>query len=190
MVVIGFDSGGAGAATYSGGATVVVKQVGAQALADVGAVVCRPSTDSGYGGACVPFGPGNAIRVDDTKAGTSVAFQVCIDNDGNRQCGGLPSIPGCADVLVYSHSDSGAFFNPIGPLPGGFSPGCPGGPFKGYVVLICQGVHIAGIAPHVHLASSGVVSLTTGGTGFGNFCGPNEPGGFDPRLPPKPYYII
>ncbi len=188
LILIGLDAPVAVAATYNGGATVVVKPVGGEASVDVGTVVCRPGTNSGTGGACVPFGTGNAIRVNDIVAGSAVAFQVCIDNDGNGKCGGLPTVPNCFDRVFYSHNDAGTIFNPLGPLPTGFNAGCPGGKFKGYIVFLCQGVHIDGNIPHVHIARSGTATLVTGGTGFGNFCGPLE--AFDPRFPPKTYYVL
>ncbi len=185
---IGLDAPGASAATWSQGATVVVKQVGQQALVDIGTTVCRLATNSGTGGACVPFGAGNAVKVTDVSAGLTVAYQACVDNDGNGKCGGTPIIQGCSDLVFYSHDDSGAFFNPLGPLPTGFRSGCPGGRFRGYVIFVCQGVHVDGISPHTHLVKSGTATLTTNGTGYGNFCGPGE--AIDPRTPPKTYVVI
>lgn len=199
MIAVGPSASLGQAATYRGGATIVVKPVGGPPLADVGVVVCRPSLDTGYGGACIPFGPGNAVRVNDQVAGSAVAFQVCLDNDGNSKCGGPPTIPGCLDQQFYSHNDAGAFLNPVGPLPTNFRSGCPGGAFRGYVVFICQGVHIDGITPHTHLARTGSATLTTGGLGFGDFCGAGngEGGGAagggqiaNRLIPPKPYYLV
>ena len=100
-------------------------------------------------------------------------------------CGGpRTGADGCADEIFFSHNDAGHFFNPLGPLPQGFKPGCPGGPFPGYIVFICDGVHaVQGQPPHAHIAPKGEITLTTGGTGFGDFCGGTE------ETPPKPYSV-
>lgn len=177
-LVVGAGNAGAATAEYRGGATVVVKREGSDPTVDRGIVVCRSSGPS-VGGACLPFDGNNSVRVDDDRAGLEVAFQVCIDNDGDGVCGGDPR-RACADDLFFSHDDAGRFFNPLGPLPTSFRPGCPGG-FPGYVVFLCQGIHQPpdpGAGTHVHTVSKGTASSVFGGTGFGNFCQPagGEPG--------------
>jgi hypothetical protein len=169
-------------AGYTVSGTVVVKQAGQPAPADDGVLTCSITSGAGVGGACVSFGhdPGGAaVGVTDDVAGTQVAFQVCLDNDGDGACVS-PGIGPCADEIFFSHDDRGAFFNPLGPLPPDFKFGCPGGPWRGYVVFLCAGVHTTpngtagGGSPHQHFASQGTVVVTTGGSGFGNFCGGSQ----------------
>ena len=166
-------------AVYSGGGTVVVKQNGQAPLADEGALVCRPNAWSGVGGGCVSFGQWidkSSVGVYDTTFGTSVPFQVCIDNNGDGACVS-PDKGACADQIFFSHDDRGNNFNPLGPLPTGFQSGCPGGAWHGYVVFVCNGVHDAG-GGHSHPATTGsILTLNTPGTGFGTFCGgvPQDP---------------
>jgi hypothetical protein len=156
---------------YISGATAVVKDASGPPTIDDGVVIC--TSGGGVGGACVPFGTGDSIAVLDDAAGPDVAFQVCIDNNGDSVCTFQPgSTEPCGDDVFFSHDDFNNFYNPLGRLPTSFRPGCPGG-FPGYVVFLCEGVHTpkGGGAPHVHPATAGSTTLTTGGTGFGNFCG-------------------
>lgn len=162
---------------YVGGGTVVVKEQGQPAAVDSGAVVCG-SNGAAIGGGCIPFGPWKSIFVNDAVKGSSVAFQVCIDNDGDGKCA-LGEGQACGDRQYFSHDDNGAFFNPLGPLPQGFTPGCPGGAWKGYVVFLCEGAHIPVRPPgppHAHPATTGTIAGTLAGTGYGNFC---QPTGFN-----------
>lgn len=172
-------------------------------LVDSGVITCMKAKPvPSIGGGCVPFGVGNSILVTDMNAGLEVAYQVCLDNNGDGSCSlttpaarvaagacvvvgtsttcereaadiGLPSGP-CDDELFFSHSDDGAFHNPLGPLPTDFKDGCPGGSWRGYVVILCEGVH-ATAAPHVHPVVAGSITATTGGTGYGTFCGAPGP---------------
>lgn len=169
-------------AEYVGSHTIVVKGLPADTL-DRGSVICRANGPS-VGGGCILFGPGDSIKVMDDKAGLSVAFQVCIDNNGDSLCGGRADPAGtCADDIFFSHDDAENFHNPLGPLPMSFRAGCPGG-FPGYIVFVCDGIHVAegGGTPHQHIAPKGTINLTAGGTGFGNFCGGEE-------VPPKRYEV-
>ncbi len=189
-----FVTGGSGAGNYVTGGTAVAKQSGQPPAADSGALACNAADGSGVGGACVPFGPGDSVLVNDTANGTGVAFQVCLDNDGDGVCTSPDVSQPCPDQIFFSHDDAGNFFNPLGPLPPSFLPGCPGGAWPGYVVFICQGAHVAGAASpispiadasgHVHPATTGTASLTTGGTGFGTFCGGAK------QAPSRKAYIV
>ena len=156
-----YVSGGTVAARVNGGATV-----------DEGYVVCDDGSGTGAGGFCVPFGGGDAVWIDDESAGENVAFQVCVDNSGDGVCTSPDSGP-CADSVVFSHADDGSFFNPVGPVPTGFAPGCGAGAYQGYVVFLCEGLHVFGASAHTHPATTGTGGVTTGGEGSGNFCGGN-----------------
>jgi hypothetical protein len=190
-IAVGGAQGFGPTAQYVGSHTVVIKGLPTDTK-DRGSVICN-SDGASIGGGCIPFNPlvGDSIRVDDDLAGTAVAFQVCIDNNGDGLCGGQREGPGafCADQLYYSHGDAGTFDNPLGPLPMTFRPGCPGG-FAGYVVFVCVGIHaVEGHPPHQHIAPKGMITLTTGGTGVigdksvGDFCGGTV------ETPPKPYTV-
>ena len=181
---------------YTGGGTFVVKtQFGT--LLDNGGVVCQGTNGDGIGGGCLEFPDvptsddgtlgGGFVQVADDSAGREVAFQVCIDNNGDGVCGGpqnavaIDSPSGglggarCPDQIFFSHDDEGKFFNPLGPLPTSLLRGCEqNGGFNGYVVLLCQGAHEVGGASHTHAVSSGSISLARDGSGYGTFCG----GGF------------
>lgn len=161
----------AAGAQYVSGGTAVARANG-QTAADEGVVVCDNGNGVGVGGFCLPFGGGDAIEVADEALGENVAFQVCVDNSGDGVCTS-PDFGACADVVVFSHDDAGNFFNPLGPVPTGFASGCTGGPWKGYVVLLCEGVHAGGVSDeaHQHTASSGTGNVVSGGEGLGNFCG-------------------
>ncbi|MGH2768704.1 MAG: hypothetical protein ACRDIF_07095 [Actinomycetota bacterium] len=204
-------------------ATAVVGTGGGNAPVDAGVVICNvsnPTLDS-VGGGCLPFSPPNdSVLVDDFGVGGQVAFQVCIDNNGDRVCRGRSNPPAaCDDDLFFSHFDGGIdaptgsfidFFNPVGPIPTGFRPGCPPlpsltnpGPFSGYVVLICQGVHTVegdtpvGMVPsHAHPAAAGQIFLLNEGVDFdqrsipplpgptfGDFCAPSQ------DVPAKRYVV-
>ena len=166
-------------ASYTAGGTAVVKQAGQPRAADEGVMACSATTGQGIGGACISFGHKDSILVTDAVAGRDVAFQVCIDNNGDGRCVSPSFDRQCPDQIFFSHEDGGRFFNPLGPLPTSWKDGCPGGPFKGYVIFICNGVHEGAASgasepPHVHPASTGTAMLTGEGTGFGNFCGGAE----------------
>src|SRR5688572_19395650 len=80
-------------ASYTSGGTFVAKSQGITVV-DNGDVICEGLSGSGIGGGCLPFpaetadldgdgrGDGAFITVQDAGAGSAVAFQVCIDNDG------------------------------------------------------------------------------------------------------------
>ncbi|MEO7803190.1 MAG: hypothetical protein ABIS18_01765 [Actinomycetota bacterium] len=174
------------AGNYIGGGTFVVKQAGQEPEADRGVAVCSRSSAAGVGGACLAFptDTSNAyVKVDDLLAGPNVAFQVCIDNNGDGRCitgGDKPQVPDpCADQIFFSHDDQGRFFNALGPLPTTRT-GCvpPTVGHNGYIVFLCEGVHAVrgstGVEPaHSHGAISGTINLSGPGPiqGFGNFCG-------------------
>ncbi|HEU0132452.1 MAG TPA: hypothetical protein VFQ85_15820 [Mycobacteriales bacterium] len=155
-------------ARYAAATTGVVRD-GNGTVFDNGAVVCDTVHNAGTGGVCLPFGGGDAVAVHDDVLGEDVAFQVCVDNNGDGLCG--PSSPAdpCPDQISFSHSDDGSFFNPVGPLPTGFLPGCTGGRWQGYVVFLCEGTHAVG-APHEHTALTGTATVSGSGEGSGNFC--------------------
>lgn len=168
--------------TYTGGATFVARDGTGGTIADAGGVVCDGSGGgNSVGGACIPWSAGGtAISVvdDEPSIGTDVAFQVCVDHDGNRQCGGSPTVGGCDDALVFSHFDDGTFSNPLAVPSPGFKSGCPGG-FPGWVVFICEGAHNVGVDAHEHAATSGTItSVSTTGGASGQFCNnpPFQPG--------------
>lgn len=184
-------------AGYVAGTTFVVQSntagnvLGTQTPLDNGALVCRQSTGSGIGGACLRWGslgPGEEfVRVLDESAGPNVAFQVCIDNDGDQICGGDSLQNPCRDDIFFSHDDQGNFFNPLGPLPQEFAQGCPGG-FPGWLVFLCQGTHETNQSqPHQHPVTAGSISATTDGAGYGTFCGGGPLG--DETADPKPYFL-
>ncbi|HEV8360407.1 MAG TPA: hypothetical protein VGR28_08150 [Candidatus Thermoplasmatota archaeon] len=175
--------------TYLAGSTLVVKPQGAQPILDDGGAICVKSSPApSLGGGCVAFGL--SVLVNDAGLGDAVAFQVCIDNDGDGVC--KAKREACGDDIFFSHYDSGRIDNPIGPLPGGFRPGCPGGPWQGYVVLLCEGVHGGGnaggvnVPAHAHAASTGSIAPTglLGEGNQGNFCNAGL------EAPPKPYRVI
>lgn len=159
--------------------TFVLKQANQPPIADEGAMVCSPSRAVGVGGGCVSFGlapDASSVEVLDAVQAHNVAFQVCIDNNGDGRCVS-PDKGECPDQIFFSHDDEGRFFNPLGGLPTHHLPGCPGGVWDGYVVFLCTGVHNAGTA-HSHQVTAGTISTRNfPGTGFGNFCGgtPQDP---------------
>lgn len=191
--------GEAHAGVYVGGGTVVYKEQGAPPQADNGTLACH-STGVAVGGGCIPFGAGNFVDVLDVLSGHNVAFQVCIDASGDGVCTDLgPQAAGeipCADRMFFSHDDEGLFHNPLGPLPAAMPAGCGAtAPWQGYVVFLCEGVHVAGSStgapggePHAHTATAGTISSTGGlpPSGFGNFCGTN--GRREPVS--KPYIVL
>lgn len=173
--------GASQAGPYVAGGTAVYRENG-QTVADDGAALCLPG-GMGVGGACLPFGGrGGAVGVLDAVSGTNVAFQVCIDNNGDSKCtdNRKPTGEACVDQVFFSHSDDARFFNPLGPLPNSRTPGCPTTGWNGYVVFICEGVHVAqngsagGGQPHTHAATTGTISNAPAGSGYGNFCGSSE----------------
>lgn len=158
--------GPAPADDYVAGTTVVAR--GGTTLVDLGLVECNTGVPS-VGGACIPWsGGGSAIEVVDDQNGRDVAFQACVDNDGNSFCGGVPTIAGCDDDIAFSHFDNGTFSNPLA-APTGFRSGCPGG-FPGWVVFLCQGAHAVG-APHTHEVTTGTITSAASGGPSGEFCG-------------------
>lgn len=180
LVVPGVSS----ADPYISGGTAVYRENG-NTQADDGGAVCITDAGTGIGGACLPFGEQNgAVGVVDAVSGTDVAFQVCIDNNGDGRCtdfGQKNTGEGCLDQVFFSHGDDGRFFNPLGPLPTSRAPGCnPTTGWNGYVVFVCEGVHVVpngsanGGPPHVHPATTGTISNEPAGTGYGNFCGSSE----------------
>ncbi len=153
-------------------------------LADKGAVVCTDAgfgagTAAGEGGVCIPFDEldGDSVLVVDDMVGTAVAFQVCVDMDGDSACtGGIANLapPGCEDHIVFSHRSRGNMnINPLW-IPPDFRSTyelCGSSGFPGYVVMICAGVDSTP-SPHAHTATSGAVTGTiTGGSPSGDFCG-------------------
>jgi len=172
-VLAGAQTGHAGQqeVRYDGQGAQVIRVAGVT-IRDTGSMSCSASTGFGNGGACLRFDPANpapAVFVADALNGTQQAFQVCVDNNGDRVCTS-PEEGACADDIVFSHADGGAFFNPL-KVRAGFRPGCPGGPFPGYIVFLCGGVHVDATGPHQHTANTGTASLVVGGSGTGNFCG-------------------
>lgn len=183
----------AAAGTYSyEGPGVVVLDAQRATLADNGAVVCEDTDDDGVpdrgnGGVCIPFaelpdaasGASPAVSVVDDEVGDDVAFQVCVDNDGDGVCTfGLKETPvgtptECFDEIRFSHGD-GFNVNPLA-VPEGFAfPGCANnGGFPGLVVAICAGAHeSASEGTHTHEATAGTVTTTTTMDGSqGDYCG-------------------
>lgn len=196
-----------GAATperYSGGGTVAVAQINGVTVVDNGAAICRPGADS-TGGACVAFpersagtNPENYVKVADDTYGPNVAFQVCVDNNGDGVCGGASGVgtERCGDDQFFSHREDGSFANPLGPLPTSFRQGCSTAGFPGYVVFLCTGVHSNDVAgPHQHDADAGAVSTASGDgkPNYGTFCGGGNGGTAIPvngqLLQAKPYRV-
>jgi hypothetical protein len=163
-------------ARYEGSGTTVVRVAGVT-LVDEGSMSCSATTGAGSGGSCLRFDPTNpapAVSINDADPtiGTHVAFQACVDNNGDGFCTSPPEDGPCPDDIVFSHSDGGGFSNPL-TVQKGFRPGCPGGPYPGYIVFICAGTHVDGSA-HTHRATNGLALLVTGGGPSGNFCGGNQ----------------
>lgn len=167
-------------AGYLAGGTFVVKTEQATIL-DNGGVICQGTNGDGIGGGCLPFPTngreGGFVRVHDNGAGARVAFQVCIDNNGDGICGGPQLNERCPDQIFFSHDDEGRFFNPLGPLPTSRLRECPGSGHNGYVVLLCQGAHEVGATAHTHSLSAGSIGLALSGSGYGDFCGGGFGGG-------------
>lgn len=174
------------------GPGVVVLDAQRATIADNGAVVCEDADgdgvpEKGTGGVCIPFdqlpdtdsGEHPAVRVVDDEVGESVAFQVCVDNDGDGVCTfGLKENPvgdpaECFDEIRFSHGD-GVNVNPLA-VPDGFAfPGCAdNGGFPGVIVAICAGAHeSASEGAHSHEATAGSAqTTTTTDTSTGDFCG-------------------
>lgn len=182
LLMIMFTAASALAGSYVGGGTFVVKtQFGT--ILDNGGVVCHGTNGGGVGGGCLPFPSaasreGGFVRVMDGSAGAAVAFQVCIDNNGDGLCGGPLQEGPCNDQIFFSHNDEGRFFNALGPLPTTFLRGCEeNGGHKGYVVLLCQGAHEVNGSSHTHTLSQGSIGLADKGEGYGDFCGGGFGGG-------------
>ena len=161
---------------YVAGGTAVVRADG-DAAADNGALVCSSSAGAGVGGGCIAWAAAkglDSVLVTDAASGKLVAYQVCIDNNGDSVCGGIQD-PRCPDQQFFSHADGGPFFNPLGPLPTAFLRGCPGG-FPGWVVFLCTGAHDDATGTHSHAATTGTIVAWPHGSGYGNFCGANGEG--------------
>ena len=174
---------------YSGAGTIVLGATGSGEtdqliLVDNGAVTCTSTNfatgaSAGIGGVCIPFNDlgGDAVYVKDNSHGTDMAFQVCVDMDGDNICTGNSEsgqFSGCQDHIVFSHNSfSGDFINPlyIPPIFRSDYYMCGSAGFEGYIVIICAGLDSVP-APHQHEASNGdVFGVTAGPTGFGTFCG-------------------
>jgi hypothetical protein len=188
------------AGNYTTGGTFVVKS-GDVTIVDNGGAICSGLSGGGIGGGCLPFpifqpgrDGGAFVAVNDASAGQHVAFQVCIDNNGDGICGGqfLPNDP-CPDQIFFSHANGGVFHDPLGPLPTKPLAGCHNA-FPGYVVLLCQGEHNDPISgPHTHTLSSGQIYAATNGTGYGDFCGGNgggTPTGINTNTAAKAYRVV
>ena len=179
---------------YTAGGTFVVRtQFGS--LVDDGGVVCQGSAGDGIGGGCLPFptdGREGYVGVFDDSQGKEVAFQVCLDNNGDGVCGGPGRADGtCGDEIFFSHSDDGRFFNPLGPLPTTFQRGCGDGAFPGYVVLLCTGAHEVDGSAHTHAVTQGRIELRPTGSGYGNFCGGGASNGAaGPNVAAKAYTVV
>jgi hypothetical protein len=193
---------------YEGGGTVAVAKINGVTVIDNGAAICRPGGAS-TGGACVGFAdvePGSDGRgqsvylgVLDDAQGADVAFQVCIDNNGDGVCGG-PDGAGfqrCGDDQFFSHDDEGRFFNPLGPLPNSFRQDCPGSSsHAGFVVFLCTGVHSSdGTDAHAHTVTDGTAKTVVSDDAtpsYGNFCGGGGGAGIPVNgavLQAKPYTV-
>jgi hypothetical protein len=173
---------------YAAGGTTVARQSG-QTAVDNGFALCDATHRAGTGGVCLPFTGGNGVHVLDAVHGENVAFQVCVDNNHDNFCGfnpfDVPASTGpCADDIVFSHDDNGAFHNPVGPVPTGFRAGCaqPAGArsWNGYVVILCEGAHDT----HQHPATTGVAKVDGAPEGTGTFCGIPDP------APGKLYAVV
>ncbi|HEX2021828.1 MAG TPA: hypothetical protein VHH36_03895, partial [Candidatus Thermoplasmatota archaeon] len=137
--------GGPALATWEGAGTIVTSFNvigGPITVADNGAVACIDADDdgdheSGRGGACIAFEDvsGDSLLVTDDEHGTDIAFQVCVDVNGDGICGlvgggdangdGIPDVfadndgdgvpdgfnAPCSDRLVFSHGSGGDFSN-------------------------------------------------------------------------------
>jgi hypothetical protein len=187
LLALGFvlTAGLAAASTfsYTGAGTVVVAGSGqpgtpGQTFLDNGAVVCA----TGTGGVCIPWEAlgGDSVKVVDDAVGDNVAFQVCIDNDGDSFCTGDGQPRECSDLILFSHvTGSNANHNPLfvnPPFARGYWEQCGQDGFPGYVVITCAGAHAntaTGFgATHPHQAVKGTVGgVVTGGTPSGDFCG-------------------
>lgn len=203
MLIVGVIAAPSGASSdggerYSGGGTVAVVQLNGVTVIDNGAAVCRPGGES-TGGVCLPFGGDRDryVGITDDTSGPDVAFQVCIDNNGDGVCGGEAGAGGlrCGDDQFFSHREDGSFANPIGPLPVSFRKGCEGGGYAGYIIFLCTGVHSNDVdGPHQHTADAGTARVRSGqGDQFGSFCGGGGAGGSAPPatgvLQAKPYIV-
>lgn len=195
-------AGPAPLAHYSGAGTVVTSFDLLQrqlTVVDNGAVVCRDADgdgrhESGQGGACIRFGDldGDSILVEDAQHGLEVAFQVCLDMDGDGACTGgggegasgsvLPRSPlaeetRCSDAIIFSHSSfDGSFANPLNVgWMRSYWDWCGASPdaFPGYVVILCAGIHkdVGSALPHTHEVTTGAIHGTHGGGHGGDFCG-------------------
>lgn len=191
LVLVGLALTGPALAGYTLGGTFVVKTQSGT-LVDNGAVVCQGMNGDGVGGGCLPFpadGRLGFVGVVDDSAGSEVAFQVCIDNNGDGICGG-PQSAECPDQIFFSHADGGKFFNPLGPLP--TKTLCAQG-HQGYVILLCTGEHQDETLPHTHSLTQGLIYPASNGSGYGNFCGgggTGTPTGIERDAVAKAYKVV
>ncbi len=194
IILLSFSVAPTLASMYVGGATFVARDNSVGQLLDAGGMLCYEGTGDGVGGACLSWadvGSNQFVRVADGLADTNVAFQVCVDNNGDGLCGGIINegpggiLTGCFDTILFSHDDAGTFYNPLGPLPTSFPPGCSGG-FPGWIVFLCEGIHDDGSTTHTHPVTAGTVTATNTGSGTGTFCG----GTLEISVPPKPYVVV
>lgn len=218
---------------YEGPGTVVTgldDQGSASTVTDSGGVVCEDADgdgapDRGRGGTCIPFQAffdgwndplkaveprGNAIHVSDKEvADDALAFQICVDFDGSRSCGGPTEAesPTCRDLIQYSHeTDTGDNFNPLHvsakEIPSLWDECGDNGGFPGFVVITCAGLHAHADdqgdgepqVTHTHQVTQGTAQpAVTEDFGQGDFCGAGPPTdiGDDPLEPSreKPYLI-
>lgn len=161
----------------------------AATFVDNGAVVCEDTNgdgtyDKGNGGLCIHFWEvqGDSILVEDALAFRDVAFQLCVDANGDGICGSSNfsdplGINGCRDEIVFSHNSfDGGFDNPMlipRHLENAFWM-CGGVGFPGYIVIICSGAHqtFGDADGHTHQVAFGQVYSTYGGTHpRGDYCG-------------------
>lgn len=209
VLAAGMTPGNASAGErYEGGGTVAVAKINGVTVIDNGGAICRPGGAS-TGGACVSFadatigsdGRGQSVYlgVTDDAVGADVAFQVCVDNNGDGVCGG-PSGAGferCGDDQFFSHDDEGKFHNPLGPLPNAFRQGCPGSStHAGFVVFLCTGAHtVEGPDAHTHTVTDGTAATVVSDDStpnYGTFCGGGGGAGIPVNgavLQAKPYIV-
>ncbi|HWG90998.1 MAG TPA: hypothetical protein VNZ52_09155 [Candidatus Thermoplasmatota archaeon] len=194
--------------SYVGAGTIVTNfnlaatpgTAGQITIADNGAVTCEDTNrdgiyESGTGGACITFAEfgtkGNGIYVRDASvADKDLAFQVCLDANGDGLCGNPAgsvtsgSTDYCQDRIFFSHSTrDGSNANPLGLNrayfdyiwgPAGLNCGANGG-FPGFVVILCAGVHGgASLAQHTHHVTRGTITPISDApqmSDAGDFCG-------------------
>lgn len=186
------------AASYAGPGSIVASfdlggpnTEGSATFVDNGAIVCEDVDgdgiyEKGRGGTCISFAQFHAtgmdsILVEDALAYRDVAFQVCVDANGDGVCGdgffNDPFATGCRDIIYFSHSSfTGGYSNPM------YMPywaeqhfyNCGYGGFPGYIVILCAGAHQTQGDPtgHTHEVTFGQTYLDWGGAWpSGDYCG-------------------